>query len=194
MLCIGGGLSHFEVRESRKMTSLTIKGSAHMLNIDPTSLRPDFKWITGTEETTIDDKGRIAISKSKRERLGAKFALTIGAENCLIAYPLFVFEQILKQLSSASKLGRGSSWLLREFIGNADSEVAPDAQGRFVVQKRLRELAKLSDKIIVKGCGDFVEIWSSAEYANYLKDEFGYEQERREKFDRALAEISQRGI
>jgi DNA-binding transcriptional regulator/RsmH inhibitor MraZ len=51
------------------------------------------KPLIGTDEATIDDKGRILVGKKKRERLGEPFAIAVGEVGCLVAYPEPVWQQ-----------------------------------------------------------------------------------------------------
>jgi MraZ protein len=148
-------------------------------------LPPDFKPLTLTDEATIDDKGRILISKKKRERLGEPFAIALGASGCLEAYPEWVWRRKLQDMLQHDTTNLGREQYTRLILGAADDDLRFDAQGRVVVPQKLRELANLKDKVLVVGCGDRLEIWAAAEYAKYMADPQGYGQERRTAIEEA---------
>ncbi len=52
-------------------------------NVSATIPRP----LLGTEEAVLDDKGRVLVSKKKRERLGETFTLILGKVGCLMMVP-----------------------------------------------------------------------------------------------------------
>ena len=52
---------------------------------------PMIKPLIGTDEDTIDDKGRLLVSKKKRERLGEDFVMALGATGCVVVYPELVW-------------------------------------------------------------------------------------------------------
>ena len=70
-------------------------------------------------------------------------------------------------------------------FGTAEDELKFDAQGRMVVPQKLRDAAKLKDKVLLIGCGERVEFWSAAEWDEYNKypDVFG--RERRTAMEQA---------
>ena len=152
-------------------------------------LPPDFKPLTGTDEATIDDKGRILVGKKKRERLGEPFAVALGPSGCLEAYPEWMWQRKLREMLVHDSTNLGREQYTRLILGSADDELRFDSQGRVVVPQKLRDMAKLKDKVLLVGCGDRLEIWSKTEYDTYSADPDGYGQQRRETIQKAQAKM-----
>jgi MraZ protein len=139
--------------------------------------------LLGTEEANIDEKGRVLFSNKKRARLGAQFTVTVGPEGCLVAYPRAQWVAILEEIFKSDLTNSGRRNYSRAFFRLADDDMKFDAQGRTVIPQRLREQCGLTDKVLLVGCGDRVEIWSKDAYAAFEKDQDGYAKDRREKMD-----------
>ena len=148
-------------------------------------LRP----IIGTEEASIDDKGRVLVSKKKRERLGDTFAVTLCECGCLAAYPLETWNRMWMELSSRGPLDP-SSLRYEELLYNfADDEVKFDPQNRATISKRLRDVGKLKKAVLLVGRGRRVELWDPEERAEYLAKGDDYEAARREELQRAALQV-----
>lgn len=147
------------------------------------------KLLIGTDDATIDDKGRLLFSKKKRDRLGSDFVVTLGTVGCLVAYPAASWEKVMEEVFSHEAINQGREQYARLVLGLADDDVRFDAQGRAVIPQKLRELAKLKDKVKLIGLGDRLEIWAAAEYAKYLKNPDGYGKERKEAIEAAYKKM-----
>jgi MraZ protein len=77
----------------------------------------------------------------------------------------------------------------RMVMGSAEDELEFDPQGRVVVPRKLRDAAKLKDKLLLVGCNSRLEVWAEDEFARYEQDRDGYCRERREKMQRAYKEM-----
>ncbi len=148
-----------------------------------------FKPLIGTDEATIDDKGRILVGKKKRERLGEPFAIAVSEVGCLVAYPEMVWHRKVAEIMSHDSLNQGRQQYTRLFLGYADDELKFDQQGRVVVPQKMRDLAKLTDKVMLVGCGDSMEIWAKDEFERYQKDIDGYGATRREALQKAYSQM-----
>ena len=149
------------------------------------SLKP----LIGTDEANIDDKGRILVGKKKRERLGEPFAMAVGEVGCLVAYPDKVWQRKVAEMLSFDSLNQGRQQYTRLFLGYADDELKFDQQGRVVVPQKLRDIAKLTDKVLLVGCGDRLEIWAKDEYERFQEDIEGYGAKRREALSKAHSQM-----
>lgn len=138
-----------------------------------------FKPLLGTDEATIDEKGRILVGKKKRERLGDGFVIALGDVGCLVAYPLPVWEQMVAAVLEKDRLNQGTQQYTRLVFGLADDDLRFDAQGRVVVPQKLRDLAGLKDKVLLIGALDRLEIWAKSEYEKYQKNPDTYGEARR---------------
>lgn len=160
-----------------------------MFEIDPRALKPDFKYISGTDVSNIDNKGRIIMVDKKRKMLGDDFAITIGPDGCLEAYPGFLFEELMSTIQRKSKFLMGGNFLSRHFIGDAVGDMNFDSQGRVLIPRLLREAAGLTGTILCKGCGDKVEIWSKEKYDSYLESTFKGNDSKWEMYKQAFDEV-----
>ncbi len=154
-----------------------------MLGVEETGATP--KPLLGTDEATIDDKGRILVSKKKRERLGETFAIAMGPVGCLEAYPQAVWDDKVARIGSFDPLNPGAQQYSRMVLGSAEDELKFDGQGRVVVPQKLREMAKLKDKVLLIGCGTRLEIWSMQEWEIFQQFPDNYGQQRRESIEKA---------
>ena len=150
---------------------------------------PDFKPILGTEEATIDAKGRILVGKKRRERLGSGFAILVGPNGCLVAYPAQAWQRLVMEILQHDSTNPGLEQYSRLILGSADDELTFDGQGRVVIPSKMREQAKLRDKVLLIGCGDRMEIWAKEEFDLYNQNRGAYGRERRDDIDQARAEM-----
>ena len=149
------------------------------------ALIPLDKQLIGTDEATIDEKGRLMVSKKKRERLGEPFVMSVGPTGCLVAYTLEAWNQEVSEVLASPSTNLGRQQYARMLSGSAADDLRFDKQGRVVVPQRLREMAGLKDRVVIVGCIDRMEIWPADAWADYEKDRDGYGKERREAFVRA---------
>ena len=148
-----------------------------------------FKPLIGTEEATIDDKGRILVSTKKRERLGNGFAIVFGTRGCLAAYPQGIWERMLEEILQYDSINAGREQYTRLLLGTAEDDMKFDAQKRFVVPQKMRDAAKLTKNVLLVGCLDRVEIWAREEYELFQKDPETYGRQRHEAIAKAYNEM-----
>lgn len=152
----------------------------------------NFKPLIGTDEATVDEKGRLLVSKKKRERLGDAFVLSYGAVGCLVAYPAAVWEQKLAEIFAADSNNAGREQYSRLILGMADDELKFDTQGRVVIPLKLRDMARIKDKVVLIGCGDRLEIWALPEWEMFNRMPDAYGKERRDAVAQAYAQMKDR--
>lgn len=138
-----------------------------------------FEPLIGTEEATLDDKGRLIFSKKKRERLGDSFVVTVGPKGCLEAYPSTIWNDMVAKLLQQDALNEGVSEYTALLLGSADDDLKFDQQGRVVIPQKLRTKAKIDRQVVIVGCGNRCEIWAKAEFDVYDKDRLNYGQDNR---------------
>lgn len=151
---------------------------------------PMIKPLIGTDEATIDDKGRLLVSKKKRERLGEDFVMALGSAGCLVVYPELVWSRMVAEILSNPSTNQGRQRFTRFMVGSAEDEMRFDRQGRVVVPQKLREAAKLTNSVLVIGCLDRLEIWATDEWAAYQADTEGYARDRQQAVDRAHRQMT----
>jgi MraZ protein len=148
-------------------------------------LGSDFKPLLGTDEATIDEKGRILVGKKKRERLGDNFVVALSETGCLAAYPEQTFRSICEELAQVPRTNLGRIQYARLMMATADDELSFDAQGRVVIPQKMRELGRLIDKVVLVGALDRLEIWSKLEWERYNEDPDVYGRRRLESIAKA---------
>jgi|CXWL01.1.fsa_nt_gi MraZ protein len=148
-----------------------------------------FQPLIGTDETSIDDKGRVLITKAKRDRLGENFVVMLGKSGGISCYPSNIVDQLLQEVFSVDTMNPAREEYTRLVLGNAFDEITFDAQGRMVVPKRIREEARLTGELYAIGCGDRVEIWDRDEWVKFNFAPEKYNADRREAIENAYSQM-----
>ena len=135
--------------------------------------------LKGQWEYSVDAKGRLALPAKLRRaiRPEANNSLTItrGFEPCLYAYPSYEWEKVEEQLAGLNSYRRESRSLIRTLLGWAD-DATLDGQGRIALSKRHIEFAGISDRVLVLGALDRIEIWSPERFEEQQERQpFAYE-------------------
>jgi MraZ protein len=141
---------------------------------------------SGTEEVSIDDKGRLLVSKKKRERLGNDFVFFLSEIGVVAAYPKETWRTMVNEVNKVSILNTGRQQFSRLMAYHAVEDMNFDAQGRVVIPGRLRAEGKLVDRVMIAGAIEKVEFWAMKEWRKYNEDTTGYGKERREAITSAV--------
>ena len=130
--------------------------------------------LTGEYQHIIDGKNRVLISNKLRNQIdadehGSNFYLVLGSNGILCLYPERYFEQIV--LSVAPETAAPDEAVAFERMSFAlASKVELDAQGRLLLNERLRKRAGLKDQITLVGVRDHIELWNNEDWEQYLSD------------------------
>ncbi len=122
----------------------------------------------GEYRHTFDAKNRISLPAKFRKELGASVVVTRGLDSCLFIYPKAAWKKqaaAFASQSTGSAAGRGLARLM--LAGASETEV--DGSGRILVPDYLRAYAGLSDKSVVAGVADRVEVWDETKWTEYTK-------------------------
>ncbi len=157
-----------------------------------TELSETRRPLLGTEEATLDEKGRVLVGKKKRERLGASFTLVLGKVGCLMMVPDWAIDKVMADLDHFDILNPAREDYTRLVLGTAEEDISFDSQGRFVIPLKLRQAADLrdKDKLMLIGCGDRVEVWSQKLWAEYEKFPNDFGGPRRKSIDAAYSRMT----
>lgn len=150
--------------------------------------------LMGSDEATIDDKGRVLVSKRNRDRLGTPFVLALGDRGCVVAYPQWAWRSLLDAIRQADPNNQGRRDYTRLLLGDAEDGIKFDGQGRMVIPRTLREKGGLKDKLQLVGCGDRLEVWAADQYQLYLKAKDTYASERIADWVKAYRDMTGRAI
>ena len=119
--------------------------------------------LIGEYQHNIDAKGRVAVPSKFRDDLGALFYITKGLDNCLFVLPQDEWDRLVEKIKTLPiSKARG----LQRFFFSGAAEVAPDKQGRILIQQ-LREHAQLDKEVTFIGTSSRVEIWNSSKWVEF---------------------------
>ena len=120
----------------------------------------------GTFEHAIDERGRVAIPARYRHAFVDGGVLRIGPEGAVEMYTQGSFEAEVERRLGAEDGNRSviARRTRRSFLPEAYA-VDLDKQGRILVPPQIRERATLDGKVLIIGCGDYLELWHPDEWA-----------------------------
>lgn len=120
----------------------------------------------GAFERQLDDKGRLAMPATFRDRLGEHCYLAKGQDKCVTVVPSTTFEEEAEAMAARVRLGEVSRNQLRALASSAIL-VSLDKQGRVNLDEQLRGYADLAlgEPVTVAGSFDRLELWSPQRFA-----------------------------
>jgi MraZ protein len=138
--------------------------------------------LTGEYQHVVDGKGRVIVSNKLRNQIdadehGSNFYLVLGANGVLCLYPEKYFEQIVLAVAPGATAPDEAVAFERISFALA-SKVELDAQGRLLLNDKLRKRAGLKDDITLVGVRDHIELWNSEDWEQYLSDHMGQYQKQ----------------
>ncbi len=122
----------------------------------------------GEYRHTLDAKNRISLPAKFRSGLGKTVVVTRGLDHCLFIYPKQAWKKEAERIarhSSGSMAGRGLARLM--LAGAVEADV--DSAGRILVPDYLKSFANLSEKGVIAGVNDRVELWDEKAWGTYTK-------------------------
>ncbi len=130
--------------------------------------------VVGTEEATLDQKGRIRLPRKVHIALGKSFYLWFTPWGCFAAFPQAVWMRVVGEANAGPVLNLEALERTRR-LGEFAEETQCDDNGRFVIPYRLRQRAKWEGgDVVLVGCTNRLEIWRKQEYEAYEKDPEAY--------------------
>lgn len=135
---------------------------------------------TGEHDVPVDDKGRIFVPVSIRKNMPpeAPNALMVvrGFDQCLHAYPIPLWQRTAERLRALRHTDPDARTLKRTMSGQAD-QAAIDRQGRATIPRRLLARVGITDRMMIVGMLDYLELWAPAPYERWLAGSDGTLQE-----------------
>jgi len=120
----------------------------------------------GTFEHAIDERGRVAIPARSRHAFVEGGVLRIGPEGAVEMYTQGSFEaEVERRLGSADGNRSVEARRTRRSFLPESYAVDLDKQGRILVPPQIRERSALDGKVLIIGCGDYLELWHPDEWA-----------------------------
>jgi MraZ protein len=117
----------------------------------------------GEFEYKIDEKGRVPIPPRFRRELKDGVVLTLGVEQCIVAYPLSEWKKIAATLTTGSVTPDKLRKLNRAIFATAFS-LSIDGQGRVALPVPLREYAGIEDDVVIAGANTYLELWNKGQW------------------------------
>lgn len=142
--------------------------------------RHEYKMrFTGTIEAKLDAKGRVFLPSAFRKVLEVAqeevlYIRKDDFENCLTLYPSSVWNARVDQLrAKMNPFSREDKNVFRQYVMNVE-EVKLDGNGRFLISKKMLEMASLKQTVNFIGYDDVVEIWcpENQENVSQTPDEY----------------------
>ncbi len=129
----------------------------------------------GQASYSVDAKGRVAIPAKMRNVLNPEatntFTVTRGLEKCIFAYPLDQWKEMEEEkIGPLSTYNPDARAFTRLIMMWAD-EVALDGQGRISLPKPLVDFAGITDRALILGAYDHLEIWDPDAFKQYLNEQ-----------------------
>jgi len=130
---------------------------------------------SGEYEHQLDTKGRLIIPADWRPGLAEGFFLCPGLNGytCLYLLPPWrwaIIEEKLLKITYDDEAGT----LLQSLVFSG-TETKLDGQGRVFIPPKLQARGAISDKVILCGAGDRIEIWNPEERRLFEEKEFSPE-------------------
>lgn len=120
----------------------------------------------GTFEHAIDERGRVAIPARYRRAFVDGGVLRVGPEGAVEMYTQTSFEREVQRRLGAEDGNRSlqARRTRRSFLPESYA-VDLDKQGRILVPPQIRDRAGLDGRVLIIGCGDYLELWHPDEWA-----------------------------
>lgn len=127
----------------------------------------------GKYEHAVDDKGRVSLPSKLRKNLSPEandsFVITRGYESSLDLYPMDVWNQLENELRSKLNQYREEDRLFLRTLMMWAQEVTLDRQSRVMIPQELMKIAGVTEKVIIIGALEKIEIWSPESFRNYYE-------------------------
>jgi MraZ protein len=124
----------------------------------------------GSYEHAVDERGRIAVpARFRKSFLEDGAVVRAGPERCVEVYTAAGFRaETERRLGDhQSTRDRDGRRVRRAFLTNA-FEIELDRQGRILVPQALRSHCELGERVVINGCGDYIEIWDPQRWEGEL--------------------------
>jgi MraZ protein len=129
--------------------------------------------LMGHSPAKIDEKGRLKVPAGFRKIIEDKygndcFITSIDGESALV-YPIPVWFEFQSRLEKVPSTSLAKQKLL-ERVNYFGQVASLDSQGRVLVPAVLRDVAKISDEVVVLGSQDHLIVWNEEKMHKRLKD------------------------
>jgi len=128
------------------------------------------RLLTGTFESTLDDKGRVVIPAPLRDRFDGELVITQGKDLYVWVMTAGDYEKFMETLKkSASSLEEYSAYQY-QFEAPAKVTEIDKKTGRIPVPAAIRSYANLSRDCLVLSINGRLEIWNADTYRTHMHE------------------------
>ncbi|WP_018962997.1 division/cell wall cluster transcriptional repressor MraZ [Coprothermobacter platensis] len=128
--------------------------------------------LTGEYEYTLDSKSRFLMPTEFRDYLGEPMYFVRGFENCIYVYSESQWQKMSEDIRNLPWSSDAARWVKRIWFSSS-IKVKADPQGRVLVPQVYRDHVLKSNKVVVLGCFDYVEIWDEEQWRNDASEKIG---------------------
>lgn len=123
----------------------------------------------GEYKHLFDAKNRISLPSKFRKGLGRAVVITRGLDHCLFVYARKAWEKEAARYAATASGTSADRGLARLFLAGS-FEAHVDGAGRVLVPEHLKSFASISDKAVIAGVADRIEIWEESAWKKYTKE------------------------
>ena len=117
----------------------------------------------------IDSKNRVSLPVKFRKGLGRVVVVTRGLDHCLYVYSRKAWEREARSYAEGVNGSAARRGLARLFLaGSFLAEV--DGSGRVLIPEHLKSFASITNKAVIAGVADRVEVWEEGAWKKYTAD------------------------
>lgn len=132
------------------------------------------EFFIGEYDYALDNKGRLNIPAKFRKAISPNandtVIITVSQEKCLDVYPLDIWQdRIVSKLNDFSEMDKNQR-RLTSLIGANSVDSTFDKQGRIMIPQKLLNYAELTNKVIIIGAFNRIELWNPDIRQKYLQD------------------------
>ena len=135
--------------------------------------------IIGEYTYSIDDKKRLLVPAKFRPSLGNKAIMTRGIDNCLVIYPLAVWQSLTVKWDNLPTGQVDARGFTRIMLSGA-TDVELDKLGRILIPDHLKNYAFLKKNIAIIGLSNRIEVWDEIRWREY-----------KEKMEKTVSDMAQ---
>ncbi|NTV44771.1 MAG: division/cell wall cluster transcriptional repressor MraZ [Candidatus Yonathbacteria bacterium] len=124
--------------------------------------------LIGQHIHTLDPKKRMSLPAKFRAEMGKTVIVARGWDKCVAVYSVKQWKETVAKFTGLSE-GQADSRKLSRYILGTASETDVDSAGRILIPDMLKEFAGLSEKVVVVGLENHVELWDEESWTEYQK-------------------------
>jgi MraZ protein len=124
-----------------------------------TSHPGDTNLLLGLYTNILENNQPLVLPAPFREAFSRGLYITPGFDRNLMLLTTRAFEAIYNQITVLNLADPVARLLLRMILGSTH-ETSISADGKFTIPDALKTFARLEQKVILVGQGDFIEVWS----------------------------------